>query len=324
MRPLSELVKFRNDLVDRFEQLSLTEKIGNIIEQLNLTITENFDVDGFSAHDNINQAIVDYQKILDQSEFIKNNLKSVIGEIEEKIIGLSAQPELTKKYINYLNDVDSTFTFIVDDSIHQLIKDRMSHYGDHRFPGLRLGCGYFGQLDSAAKNHELSIEYSNSMVANDPLYFVDQNQRSLELVTNHFNEVYQRRIRLYQDYTQLPPRQFSFIFSWGLFNYLELSTIENYLQVMFNLLRPGGTAMFSYNNCDIIESARIADMGEMSFVSKRNLTNLLKKIGFDVIASYDLPNTDTLITNISWLEIRRPGELITTKLRQVMGTVGRK
>ena len=93
---------------------------------------------------------------------------------------------------------------------------------------------------------------------------------------------------------------------------------------MFNLLRPGGTAMFSYNNCDIIESARIADMGEMSFVSKRNLTNLLKKIGFDVIASYDLPNTDTLITNISWLEIRRPGELITTKLRQVMGTVGRK
>ena len=43
MRPLSELVKFRNDLIDRFEKLSLGKPIGENIQQLNLIITENLD-----------------------------------------------------------------------------------------------------------------------------------------------------------------------------------------------------------------------------------------------------------------------------------------
>ena len=103
MRPLSELVKFRNDLVDRFEKLSLNVPIGEIIQQLNLIITENFDVEAFTAHDKITQALVDYQKILDQSEFIRNNLKSVIGEIDSKIEELANNLNLTAKYHEYLN-----------------------------------------------------------------------------------------------------------------------------------------------------------------------------------------------------------------------------
>ena len=79
--------------------------------------------------------------------------------------------------------------------------------------------------------------------------------------------------------------------------------------------------MFSYNNTDIVESARISDMEEMSFVPKRNLISLLKQIGFEIITSYDCVNNDTLITNISWLEVRRPGELHTIKLQPVMGQI---
>jgi hypothetical protein len=324
MRPLSELVKFRNDLVDRLEHLSLVAPINEIIQTLNLTITENFDVEAFTAHDKITQAVIDYQKILDQSEFIKNNLKSVIGEIDNKITELAYTIDSIAKYHEYIDNQESIVPFIIDVETHQLIKDRMSHYVDHRFPGLRLGCRYFGQFEKTDRDHSLSIEYSNLLVANDPLYFYDVNLKYIETVTAHYNDTYKRRIRLYQNIDQLPKQQFSFVFSWGVFNYLNLSNIESQLRLIFDLLRLGGVVMFSYNNGDIIESARLADLEEMSFVPKKSLIGILKQIGFEVIASYDLPNNDTLVTNISWMEIRRPGKLETVKIKQVMGVVARK
>jgi hypothetical protein len=325
MRPLSELVKFRNDLIDRFEKLSLAKPIGENIQQLNLIITENFDVEAFSAHDKITQALVDYQKILDQSEFVRNNLKSVIGEIDNKITELANRLDSNAKYHEYFNNQESIQSFIIDANTHQLIKDRIIQYAaDHRFPGLRLGCRYFGQSAAGDKDHSLSIEYSNLLVANDPLYFYDAEEKSINAVTEHFNDTYKHRIRLYQNINQLPKQQFSFVFSWGVFNYLNLPTVESQLKLIFDLLRPGGVLMFSYNNGDMVESARLSDLEEMSFVPKRNLINLLLQIGFEIITSYDLPNNDTLITNISWMEIRHPGKLETIKIKQVMGVVARK
>jgi hypothetical protein len=321
MRPLSELVKFRNDLVDKLEQLSLAEPIGNVVQQLNLIITTNFEIEAFSAHDKIEQALVDYQKILDQSEFIKNNLKSVIGDVDNKIEEFANISNTTAKYHEYFANQESSLPFVINVDTHQLIKDRMSHYVDWRFSGLRLGCRYFGQLIPGDRDHSLSIEYSNLLATNDPLYFYDIEQKLIETVTNHFNDTYKRRIRLYQDITQLPKQQFSFIFCWGVFNYLNFQAIKPQLQIIFDLLRPGGNLMFSYNNTDIVESARISDMEEMSFVPKRNLISLLKQIGFEIITSYDCVNNDTLITNISWLEVRRPGELHTIKLQPVMGQI---
>ena len=200
----------------------------------------------------------------------------------------------------------------------------MSHYVDHRFPGLRLGCRYFGQFEGGDRDHSLSIDYSNLLVANDPLYFYDADTKLIETVTTHFNDTYKRRIRLYQDAAQLPKQQFSFVFSWGVFNYLNLPTVESRLKLIFDLLRPGGVLMFSYNNGDIVESARLSDLEEMSFVPKRNLVNLLTQIGFEMITSYDLPNNDTLITNISWMEVRRPGKLESIKIKQVIGAIGQK
>lgn len=325
MRPLSELVKFRNDLIDRFEKLSLGKPIGENIQQLNLIITENFDVEAFAAHDKITQALVDYQKILDQSEFVRNNLKSVIGDIDIKITDLANTSDTNAKYHEYFNNQESIPSFIIDTDTHQLIKDRIIQYAaDHRFPGLRLGCRYFGQIAAGDKDHSLSIEYSNLLVANDPLYFYDAKEKSINSVTEHFNDTYKRRLRSYQDTNQLPKQQFSFVFSWGLFNYLNLPTIESQLKLIFDLLCPGGVLMFSYNNGDIIESARLSDLEEMSFVPKRNLVNLLTQIGFEIITNYDLPNNDTLVTNISWIEVRRPGQLKTIRIKQVIGAIGQK
>jgi hypothetical protein len=327
MSTLSELVRFRNDLVDRLEQLSLVEPIGDIIQTLNLTVTENFDVEAFSAHDKITQALIDYQKILDQSEFVRNNLKSVIGDIDIKINELALQTNTLDNYFDGEN-VNGSITFSINPSIHQLIKDRMSHYVDHRFSGLRLGCRYVGQRqidDILIKDYTTSIEYSNMLVANDPLYFYDVKEELIKTVTNHFNDIYSRRIRLYTDLSKLPQRQFGFIFSWNLFNFASISIIDEYFHKIFDLLRPGGVVMFSYNNCDIVESAHLADIRYMSFVSKRNLTNLLKQIGYEIIASYDEPNQEPpSIPIVSWMEIRRPGKLETVKIKQVMGVVARK
>jgi hypothetical protein len=330
MRPLSELVKFRNDLVSRLEQLSLVEPIGKIIQKLNLTVTENFDVEAFTAHDKITQALVDYQKILDQSEFVRNNLKSVIGDIDIKINELATQFNDTYDHFVAV-DPDASVTFVLDPIIHQLIKDRMSHYADWRFPGLRLGCRYSGQsqIDNIlVKDYSLSVEYSNALVANDPLYFCEFRNELIDNSTKHFNDVYGKRIRKYiikdHDLTLLPQNQFSFVFAWWIFNYANITVIEQYLRSIFNLLCPGGTVMFSYNNGEIVESARLADENKMSFIPKQSLVRVLTQIGYEIIASYDEQNQDPSIPVISWVELRKSGELKTIRLKQVIGAIGQK
>ena len=124
--------------------------------------------------------------------------------------------------------------------------------------------------------------------------------------------------------TLLPQNQFSFVFAWWIFNYANITVIEQYLRSIFNLLCPGGTVMFSYNNGEIVESARLADENKMSFIPKQSLVRVLTQIGYEIIASYDEQNQDTSIPVISWVELRKSGELKTIRLKQVIGAIGQK
>jgi hypothetical protein len=65
-------------------------------------------------------------------------------------------------------------------------------------------------------------------------------------------------------------------------------------------------------------------MNMMSHVPYRHLTKLCQEIGFEIDSQHDIPNTDPLIQTISWLEIKKPGNLKTVKLKQVIGTIGQK
>ena len=330
MRKVSDLVKFRNSLITKLDNLSPHESLDNAIQQLKLVVTENYQIDKFLAHDKINYSIDEYQKLISQLLPIEEFAKSIMIDIDEKIDQTVA--ELNFK-INTGQEVVCQ-CFKLDPTASQLIFDKMQKYADWSYPGLRLGCRYMGQVEIETINkirqrdNTLSIQLSNHLVANDPLYFCDFKESLITDVTQQFNPIYANRIRKYvisdHDLSALPQNQFGFIFSWWVFNFTDLLTIENYLKSIFNLLRPGGTFMFSYNNSDFVESAILVDMNIMTHVPYRHLAKLCQEIGFEIDSQHDIPNTDPLIQIISWLEIKKPGTLQSIKLKQVIGTIGQK
>ena len=330
MRKVSDLVKFRNSLITKLDNLSPHESLDNSIQQLELVVTENYQIDKFLAHDKINYSIEEYQKLISQLLPIEDFAKSIITDIDKKI-------DQTVAELNFKIDPSREVLFQcfrLDPIASQLILDKMQKYADWSYPGLRLGCRYVGQFEIETidkirqRDNALSIQLSNHLVANDPLYFCDFKESLIADVTQQFNKIYANRIRKYvisnHDLSALPQKQFGFIFSWWVFNFADLLTVENYLKSIFNLLRSGGTFMFSYNNSDLVESARLVDMNMMSHVPYRHLTKLCQEIGFEIDSQHDIPNTDPLIQTISWLEIKKPGELKTVKLKQVIGTIGQK
>jgi hypothetical protein len=108
------------------------------------------------------------------------------------------------------------------------------------------------------------------------------------------------------------------------FNYYELETLEIYLKSVIALLRPGGVFMFSYNNGDLLSSCLLTEHNGMSFIPKRKLTEVCTALGYEIINSFDMPNTDGGVKYISWIEIKKPGTLKTSKKSQSLGIIGRK
>ena len=145
-----------------------------------------------------------------------------------------------------------------------------------------------------------------------------------EMITD-YPLVYQRRLRLYsikdRDFRILPREQFGFILCWDNFDYLTYDIIKQYVQEVFKMLRPGGVFMFSYTNCELIESADKVDSWNASCCFSSWLSELFLEIGYELIAFYDERIEGEKPSYISWTEIRKPGELKTIKYHQSMGEI---
>ena len=187
----------------------------------------------------------------------------------------------------------------------QLIKQRIFLHTNWRYPALEIGCR--------------DGDWTQFMVAGDPLYIIDRHQEFLDSTVNQFTPEYQRRIRPYQlvnhNLSKLPQEQFGFVFSWGYFNFVSMDTMKQYLRQIFNLLRPGGIFMFSYNDGDTPAGAGMAEGFSQTYMPKSLLSVLAESLGFEIHQSFH-PET-----NISWIELKRPGTLQTIKAHQVMGEI---
>jgi SAM-dependent methyltransferase len=137
--------------------------------------------------------------------------------------------------------------------------------------------------------------------------------------------MYQKRIRSYvlneYNFDHLPKQQFGLIYCWEYFNFLPADKIKQYLENFLNILKPGGVLMFSYNNAESPSTAFLIDQEKLPWASE----SYLKKIAIE--AGYEILDSKRLVTShieLSWLEIKKPGELISTRKSQVLGEIHRK
>jgi SAM-dependent methyltransferase len=195
----------------------------------------------------------------------------------------------------------------ITDNTATAVRGAITKYCAWEYPTLELGSGL--------------SQFTKDLVGSDPLYVTDCLPELLDEVVEQFNPVYQKRVRPYlidyrlQDYSKLPQGQFGFVFAWNVLNYYTMPKIIRLLPKIERLLRPGGTFMFSYNNSDRYWCGKYVELGKASSVPYRLLSELVQDEGWEITKAVDIE------TNVSWIEIKRPGELETAKLHPSLGEI---
>ena len=209
--------------------------------------------------------------------------------------------------------------FLIDTDAKDLFNSRIMRYSNWLYPGLLIGTR--------------SYDYIDSLVACEPLYLVNYDLLVVDKVVSTYPNSYQQRLRTYPikgcDYSQLPQGQFGLVVCWDYYNYINQFEIEKSINNIFDLLRPGGTLLFSYNDADTVIGAILAETNTMSYCNHRIITRIAEQRGYQ-IQSLDYIPLKNGQPNAAWqgqsavVELLKPGELSTSKLRPVVGSIKTK
>lgn len=197
----------------------------------------------------------------------------------------------------------------IDADSNILLRSHLRNLGDWRVPGLILRPG-----------RETFIE---DMVPLDPLYLVDQHEELLKPSVDGFTPEYQRRLRQYvvndrQDSAilgDLPKNQFGLVFAYNYFNFRPVEIIHRYLTELYAVMRPGGTLIMTYNNCDRAQGVGLAERGFMCYTPKRHIQKHAESVGFESTFEHNG------LGDLSWLEFVKPGDITSIRGGQTLAKV---
>jgi len=308
---LYNLVKLKESLVNTVNVDDTLTDLNNLCRKLR---DIKIDVTSIPEHHTgyIDNLIAAYENIIAQTQATANECSQRIKLIDDEISTVTRELfsnnyELETRHGSFDN-VRYGRVFIPTSDVASIVKDRINLYSNWKYPGLEIGCR--------------DGEWTKYLVAADPLYVVDQYQEFLDSTNSQFPGPYQSRLRKYilknNDITMLPHNQFGFVFSWGFFNYVSLDTMHQFLKQLHILMRPGGVFLFTYNDGDTPAGAGMAENFAQTYMPKSILLPLCYSLGFELVADYS-PST-----NISWLEIKKPGQLKTIKAHQALGEISKR
>jgi 2-polyprenyl-3-methyl-5-hydroxy-6-metoxy-1,4-benzoquinol methylase len=119
----------------------------------------------------------------------------------------------------------------------------------------------------------------------------------------------------YNNFNFLPQEQFKFILSWNVLNYYPKNDLREFLSSCWNLLRPGGSMIFSYNDCDYKECVKKFKTGVGSWMNESLIKEVTKDVGLVI------KNIHHSYETIHWVECNKPGDLSSTKVSSPIGRI---
>jgi len=169
-------------------------------------------------------------------------------------------------------------------------------------------------------------DFISHLVANDPLYLIDEHKDLLAPAMNKFNQQYQNRLRPYvvtesagtNILGRLPDNQFSFFLAYNYFDHKPLDIIKIYLEEIFEKLRPGGTLGMTFSDCDYTGAVSRVENRTGYYTPGRMIVEHCAKIGYTEI--FKLVNNESS----TWVELQKPGSLSSLRGGQTLAKINHK
>ena len=251
-------------------------------------------------------------------------VSSAISDFEQKISNIKqfvnteilsrSRDYFAKSYTNYESTEKEPLANIltrelrIDQQDEDQLRQRIRMNSDWKHPGVLL-------------RPSLST-FIDEMVDLDPLYLVDVHHDLLIPCIEAQNIAYRprlRRIAANRDssphLTMLPKNQIGFIFAWNFFNYVPLEVQREYFKEIWEILKPGGRCLFTYNDCDRSLPVILAEHNFASFTPRWAVENIMIALGFEVTHVYQGNY------HLNWMEIKKPGNLHSLRGGQALATI---
>jgi hypothetical protein len=318
MLTLSQLAQIRKDLLEMISEFPTSEFDDAVNYKINLL--NNLKVNSLPSeyHYRIDRAILPYKDFIQSDKQVIDDIYQLVDEVDETMYLVSEQ--IDSKFGHKFGHISefvrpNAYYTRVSPEIKEKIKVKINSFSSHLYPGLILGCKF--------------KEWIDCMLASDPLYINNFAVHNLEEIINTYPAEYQRRLRLYNirgvDYELLPREQFGIIVSWDYLTYIRQYNLILYLIDVYDLLRPGGTFIFNYNNHYLVSTAQSIEQGFISSHCYAEIVRTCVKLGFQIVSDNQHKETiNSEFDDVSWFELRKPGNLATVKLAQVLGSINQK
>jgi hypothetical protein len=307
---LSKIVEYLNLLDSLQVQDEAAEATRKLAAVLHVVANHELQVNSCTqdlqqAFETVNQSLDNFEKILTQ---IGQRLTQLLHEQEPTYLAESFRlfdQEMRHDSVQHiLNRRIST-----DNQSRLALEHRLKNLTDWRYPGMIVGA-----------RTESFIE---DMVPLDPLYVVDTHADLVNTAVCKFTPEYQRRLRPYvvNHFTpgailnELPGNQFGVIFAYNYFNYCPMEVIRRYIVEIASKLRPGGSFIMTYNNCDRAHGIGLTERSWMCYTPGRLIQEAANAAGLELVSNTDAPG------DLSWIEFARPGELQTLRGGQSLAKI---
>lgn len=295
---LSEVVKFKNLLDGLSIDPAAHDAVRHLASILHVIVEQPIRLAGVhedleSNFNQVKESVASFDRVVQD---LNRKLQAMIDTYEPALYA-SSQRVYEEEMCYEPNDYVLNRRLAIDPNSNIALRARLKRYTDWRLPGMIIR--------PAREN------FIEDLVPLDPLYLVDHNEELLAPAVSAFTPEYQRRLRTYtvNDYrgfpamSQLPDGQFGLIFAYNYFNYKPMAVIQQYLHELFAKLRPGGVLLFTYNNCNRWHGVALAEKSFMSYIPGHRLRINAEIAGYEITHQYDGEG------DLSWIELRRPGEI---------------
>jgi SAM-dependent methyltransferase len=306
---LSDIVHYRNQLDIMSVQL-ICDQTERELSAINYVVaSQSHDIGGYKARldERLNAIHDSFEHFEQEFAGLKAELDLAIQSQQAEYYKASA--DLYHQDIRHepLNQSLSR-RLAIDEHSNLLLRTRLRNYTDWRLPGMIIRPG----LES----------FIEEMVPLDPLYVVDTAQELIDPAVMAFNETYRARLRQYvldEDCElilgQLPNNQFGLIFAYNYFNFKPMELITRYITEAYQKLRPGGTLIMTYNDCDRAHGVALAERNFMCYTPGSEILKIAELTGFDCTYQH------TGLGDLSWIELQRPGKITSLRGGQTLAKI---